>query len=199
MLVFALLGLVNGAVVSNGSWEKLSDRDGVLIERLLHDGGLYELRATVHASVTPEQFAETLWKHEDYPKFVPHLSLLQTLKTVGNERWNYEQIHMPVVSDRDYIVHLTRLPVDPATGIIEIHFVSAPNEGPPPSPKFVRMTKIKGGWTVEPSDQGGCDVTYDLFSDPGGGVPQWIINSAQKDASRDFVLAMVKRAKDTHK
>lgn len=182
-------------LMSSGGWDKVSDKDGILIERLLHEGGLYEIRATVHAPVTPAQFAETLWKHEDYPSFVPYLKSLKTIKTSGNERWNYEQVHMPVVSDRDYTVHLTRGEPDRASGVTQIQFVSANEVGPPPLKDHVRIERIKGSWTIEPAE-GGCDVTYDLFSDPGGGVPLWIINSAQKDATRDFMLAMVKRAKD---
>jgi ribosome-associated toxin RatA of RatAB toxin-antitoxin module len=190
MILFALAALLG----AGGGWEKISDKEGVLIERRLRDGGLYEVRASAHASVTPQQFADMLWKHEDYPKFVPHLKSLKTLKTVGNERWNYEQVKLPVVSDRDYTVHLVREPPDTATGVIDIRFESANDQGPPPDKNHVRIEHIKGGWTIEPSE-GGSDVTYDVFSDPGGGVPLWIINSAQKDATRDFVLAMVKRAK----
>lgn len=189
-IAFALL-----ALLGSGAWEKISDKDGVLIERLLHEGGLYEIRATAHAPVTPLQFSETLWKHEDYPSFVPHLKSLTMIRTLGEQRWNYEIVHLPVVADRDYTVHLTRRPPDPASGVVQIDFESASAAGPPPDKKYVRIDRIKGGWTIEPS-QGGCDVTYDVFSDPGGGVPLWIINSAQKDATRDLVLAMVKRAKD---
>ncbi len=187
MIVFAaLLALTAG-------WEKVADKDGVLIERLARDHGLYEVRASVTTPVTPEQFMATLSKHEDYIQFVPHLKDLKVLVNDADKKVIYEQIKMPLVSDRDYTVKVTHS-CDAETHLCESHFETANDLGPPPSKDYVRVGLVHGGWTMEPTE-GGSVVTYHVFSDPGGAIPAWIINSAQKDATRDFVLAMVARAK----
>ena len=177
----------------SAGWEKVGDKDGVTIERRAKDNGLYEVRALAHAPLTPEKFFETLWKHGEYMQFVPHLKSLRLLVDEPDHKLIYEQIKMPVISDRDYTVRVSRV-IDPATHLIEVHFDTANDQGPPPSKDYVRIPMVHGGWTLEPSE-GGVDISYYVFTDPGGAIPNWIINSAQKDATRDFLLAMIARAK----
>src|SRR4051812_38512076 len=102
--MLALLLFASGA----SAWEPVSDKKSVLIERRAEKKGFYEVRATTTAPVTPEQFAATMWNYEAYEKFVPHLKKLRVLQSGGDEKLIYEQIKMPLISDRDYTLHIER-------------------------------------------------------------------------------------------
>ena len=39
-------------------------------------------------------------------------------------------------------------------------------------------------------------VRYELFTEPGGSIPAWIANRAQRESSADLVAAVLKRAQD---
>ena len=86
------------------------------------------------------------------------------------------------------------------SGVIQMRFVAVPDEGPPENPKYVRVTYIRGGWTLEPAADGGSEVTYVVASHPGGTMPPWLINTAQKEAVPNLLKAMLQRVeKNAHK
>ena len=88
-----------------------------------------------------------------------------------------------------------RKQVDAAANRYEILIESANDAGPPPDGSHVRVTNIRGSWTVEPGSDGkGSVVRYELHSDPGGRIPAWLADRTQRHAAADVVHAMLKRA-----
>jgi len=185
--------LVSMAWASNG-WETVSHAEGILVERRREPGTtFYEVRASTHVPFPPSVIFATLWKHEEYVEFVPYLKKLEILQQSTHAKVIYEQIKMPfLVSDRDYTVKIT-VEHDATNGVIQIRFVAVPDEGPPEQPNYVRVKYIQGGWTLEPTSDGGSDVTYGVASHPGGTIPAWIINAAQKEAAPKLLKAMLQR------
>ena len=176
-------------------WEKLSEKAGLLVERRAVAGSsFYEVRATARSPLPPAAIFETLWKHREYLQFIPHLKRLDLLSDTGDERVAYEQVAVPFARDRDYTVRL-RKRVDVAAERYEILFASTNDAGPPPDGRHVRVPSIKGSWTVEPGDDGrGSVVRYDVQTQPGGMIPAWVANRAQRDAVADLLRAVLKRA-----
>jgi len=84
---------------------------------------------------------------------------------------------------------------EPATGRIQVAFVSAPEEGPPAQDPYVRVTAIQGSWTLVPTRDGGALVTYVVTSAPGEALPAWLVNMAQRKAVPALVKAMLDRVK----
>ena len=178
---------------AGAEWEQISQKDGVTVERRPRPGSsFYELRARAVVPVAPQAFFAAVSNYRDYPEFVPYLKSLRVLEEQPEESVLYQQIAMPLVSDRDYTVRFYRAG-DGDKRVVR--FDSADALGPAPSPGYVRAQNIHGSWTVEPADGGRATlVTYQLYSEPGGAVPSWIVNVAQRDAPRDLLLAMAKRA-----
>jgi len=177
-------------------WETLSQKDGVTVERRPHPGSdFYELRARAVCEVAPQELFAAVWSYRDYPAFVPYLKSLQVLDEQDGSATVYQQIAMPLVSDRDYTLKLSRAVSDDGSSW-KMVFDSVENVGPKASSTFVRAQNIHGSWSLEPLDGGrATQVTYQLYSEPGGAVPSWIVNLAQKDAPKNLLLAMMKRAK----
>jgi ribosome-associated toxin RatA of RatAB toxin-antitoxin module len=189
--------LVVGAPAwTSAQWNQVTEVEGIQVARRLLPGtGRYEVRVSTAASFPPQVIFETLWRHHEYSDFVPHLKHLTILKHAPNEKVIYEQIRMPLVRDRDYTVKVTA-ERDPATGRMQITFVSAPEDGPPAQDGYVRVTAIHGSWTLVPTRDGGTLVTYVVSSDPGGALPAWLVNRAQRQAAPALVKAMLDRVKD---
>jgi ribosome-associated toxin RatA of RatAB toxin-antitoxin module len=193
--LLAVGGLFTGTAVPAVEWEKLSEKDGALVERRVVPGlRIPEIRVTAHSPLAPVAVFETIWKYQEYPEFVPFLKRLNLLSDTGDERVAYEQLALPFVKDRDYTIRF-RKRVDPATHRYEIFIESANDAGPPPDGSHVRVTKIRGGWTTEPGPDGkGSLVRYEMQSDPGGRIPAWLADRTQRHAAADLVRAMLKRA-----
>jgi hypothetical protein len=164
--------LVSMAWADDG-WKTVSNDEGILVERRLEPGTpFYEVRASTHSLFPPSVIFATLWKHQEYVEFVPYLKKLKILKQSTHEKAIYEQIRMPLVSDRDYTVKITAEHYA-TNGVIQIRFVAVPDEGPPAD--------------------GGSDVTYVVASHPGGTIPAWIINVVQKAAIPNLLKTMLQR------
>jgi len=194
-LLLAAGGLLTATAAPAVEWEKLSERDGALVERrAVPDSRIGEIRVTAHSPLAPAAVFETIWKHQEYLEFVPYLKRLNLLSDTGDERVAYEQLALPFVRDRDYTVRFRRR-VDPATHRYEISIDSANDAGPPPDGSHVRVTTIRGGWTTEPGPDGkGSLVRYEMKSDPGGRIPAWLADRTMRHAAADLVRAMLKRA-----
>jgi ribosome-associated toxin RatA of RatAB toxin-antitoxin module len=162
--------------------------------RRLPGTGRYEVCVSTVAPFAPQVIFETLWRHHEYSNFVPYLKHLTILKQAPTEKVLYEQITMPFVRDRDYTVKVTA-EQHPATRRMQVIFVSAPEDGPPPQDGYVRVTAIHGSWTLVPMREGGTLVTYVVSSDPGGALPAWLVNRAQRHAAPALVKAMLDRVR----
>jgi hypothetical protein len=113
-----------------------------------------------------------------------------------DEHVTYEQVTVPLVTDRDYVVRL-RKHVDAGAQRYEIQFNSTNDAGPPPDRQHVRVQRIQGSWLVVPSLDGkGSIIRYDVLTEPGGAIPAWITNRAQKEAVAALVHAVLKRAQE---
>ena len=74
--------------------------------------------------------------------------------------------------------------------------MAANKVGPKPQPGKVRVTIATGNWLFE-SLQGGkaTRVTYTIRTDPGGSIPSWIANRANRKAVPDVMRAVFKQSK----
>src|SRR5262245_44887666 len=75
------------------AWETVSHDAGILVERRREpETPFYEVRVSTHAPFPPSVLFATLWKHEEYIEFVPHLKKLEILTQSAQEKILYEQI-----------------------------------------------------------------------------------------------------------
>jgi ribosome-associated toxin RatA of RatAB toxin-antitoxin module len=197
LLLLAAGGLLATTAAFALDWETTSEKGGTLVERRAVPGSrISAIRVTAHSPLAPAAVFEAIWKQQEHLEFVPFLKRLNILSDTGDERVAYEQLGLPFVQDRDYTVRL-RKRVDPAAHRYEILIESANDAGPPPDGSHVRVTNIRGSWTVESGPDGkGSLVRYELQSDPGGSIPAWLADRTQRHAATDLVRAMLKRAQE---
>jgi hypothetical protein len=178
------------------AWELVSDANGMRVERRATETTLYEFRVTAESSLSPSAIFETIWAQREHPLFVPHLKRLDLLSETSDERLAYEQLNMPLVRDRDYTVRL-RKRVDLESQRYEVSFVTANDAGPPPDKHHVRVPAIRGRWLIEPGPDGkGATIRYEVFGDPGGVLPSWLLNRVQSESVVQLVRAMLQRTRE---
>jgi ribosome-associated toxin RatA of RatAB toxin-antitoxin module len=193
--VVALLALASVAPAADGQWQQLDQCDGITIERRsTWDSSIRELRLTASSPVPPAAMMATIWRHDEYVQFLPYLKRLDVLRDEGDAKLIYEQIHVPVVKDRDVTLRVTRTS-SPDTGTYEVSSVAVPDEGPSESRDYVRVRTSLARWRLAPAVGGGTTVTYTLRTDAGGRLPSWIFDALQKDAGVKVFRAMLDRAR----
>jgi len=195
--LMALLVMVAGsASAGSGDWQFVSHKDGLLLERRPAEGSLYEIRATAESSLSPAAIFETIWRQREHIQFVPNLKRLDLLSEAGDERVTYEQLAIPLARDRDYTVRLQKH-VDADAQRYEITFATANDVGPPPDKNYIRVQAIRGRWLIEAGPDGkGSTLRYEIFSDPGGAVPSWLLNRVQGEGVTKLVRAMLQRTRE---
>lgn len=189
-----VLLLLTGSFAGAGDWKRIGDENGMVVDsREVEGSSLHEVRVSTHADVPPSTVAAVIWRYQDHASFVPRLKHAEVLRDAGDERIVYEQLELPLVSNRDVVLRVHR-EVDKASGTIDIRSAAISDEGPAETSQFVRVRSSAGHWHLVPAG-GGTDLTYVIRSDIGGSVPTWIKNRAQRDAVPDLVHAMVERAR----
>ena len=188
-MIAALLALVLAA-----PYTPVAVKNGMTISRRKLDNGLLEVKVEAHTALTVKAVFSVLWNHAEYPKFIKTSKVTKVLADKGKERIVYEQVRIPVVQDRDYTIR-GWYQDDPATGLVQLYWEGADALGPPENRDHVRIRRTQGSWTLEPTKDGGTDVTYICASEPGGNVPTWLVAGAQTDAAPEYVSIILSRAK----
>jgi hypothetical protein len=177
-----------------GGWHEDGMSHGVQVEHRSVPGSHFdELRLSVVTTLSVESVCDAIYPKALSSRLERNFKKQELLRETPTERWTYEQISVPIVSDRDYIVH-AKLEVPGSTGQCAVSFASEDYPSRPPVNGFVRIPVIRGHWDVFPIDGGKVSVQYRIFSEPGGGVPAWLSRGGQRDAAVDFMKVILARA-----
>ena len=96
-------------------------------------------------------------------------------KTDDNHLLYYNETALPwPASNRDVAIHMT-LKEDPAHHTLAITQEGAPNAAPVHK-GIVRVPHLEGTWKFREDDKGQLQVEYYLDIDPGGSLPNWVVN-----------------------
>jgi hypothetical protein len=176
-----------------GSWRTLSDKDGLRLETRDVSGlPFWEIRLVARSDSSVQTLCDVVWDSGEPGEQPPEIKLRQVVEyKTSNERVTYEQVKVPVVSDRDYVVHSTRKN-DPQK--CEVAFENVTDKGPAPRKDHVRVPKIFGSWTITPSANGSLAI-FTIYSDPGGGVPALFAQGPQRDSAVAQMRNMLAKAK----
>ena len=177
---------------TTAKWSTVSSENGITLERRAVPGSRFnEYRAFTVIPMVPERVASVVWtalREGD----MSNLTHRQVLRETPTELVMYDQIHAPVVSDRDYTLTVHRI-TDPAHGRTEFRGATSNELGPPPAPGHVRIPVIRAGWLVEPDGAGGTRLVCFSYSEPGGLLGAWLVRGAQAKGAVADVVRMSRR------
>jgi hypothetical protein len=189
-----LLLLAGSAAADASPWRPDGTVGGVQIERRDVPGSHFdELRLSLMSPLSLERLCAAIYPTVFSAAPEPRFKKRELLKETESERWTYEQISVPIVSDRDYVMHV-KLNKPPSTGRCDVTFETVVDASRPPVPGFVRIPVIRGHWDLAPAGDGRMIVRYEIFSEPGGAVPAFLARGRQRSAAVDFMKIILARA-----
>lgn len=174
------------------SWRQDRKVDALDVEwREVKDSAFHEYRITTESALPLGRLCDAVWGKN--AKVAGDFKKRVVIKETDTERWTYEQIGVPLVKDRDCLMHVTLArPVE--SGRCEVRFETFTDPAYPEDPSFVRVPVVRGHWVLEPKREGYVAVTYVVYSEPGGSVPAIFARGGQRDAAIGFMRTILARA-----
>ncbi|MDQ3265858.1 MAG: SRPBCC family protein [Myxococcota bacterium] len=189
--VAAMAALVLGGEEGPG-WKPEGVHQGVKVESRQRPGTqVMEVRAVGTLDAPPEAVWKVITEVDRYPATMPHVSFARLLKQEGPavRHW-YLVVNPPVVSNRDYAI---RMETQVSSSRWRAQWTTSPL-APAPHEGNVRITQNEGFWELEPREGGKTQVTYYVWVDPAGRVPNFLANKANRDAIPDLFRAVERHA-----
>jgi hypothetical protein len=198
-LLFAalVLALPGHARADDGGWERVSDKDGILVQRRTVEGSkLKEFRGRAIVQAPIGRVLAVLRDADRRGEWMPACadSHLVTEDLAARTQVAYHRTKAPwPVSDRDS-VNRAQMIVEPDKHRVYMPFEAITLPTVPPVKGVVRMPAMRGHWILIPVDGGrATDAEYQVFANPGGILPDWLANLASKTLPRDTIAGLRKQ------
>jgi hypothetical protein len=108
----------------------------------------------------------------------------------------YCLVNAPLVDKRDFIIRIRdESDWKEGKGFLKTAWSVTTEGAPAPRGGVVRVKLNNGYWLLEPREEGKKTfVTYYLYTDPGGALPKWIADRANKTSVPDVLRAVRRHA-----
>lgn len=160
-------------------WETVIQEDNLLVQRRPWPGSaLQEIRGETRITSSLNA-AMALLKDADFNQHWVYRSGGATILQQSGyaQAYVYGIVDAPwPMSDRDTVVRFD-YSQDPGTRVITIDISNFPDFAPARA-GFVRVPRFGGFWELRPEPNGVVKVTYQVYGDPGGWIPEWAANRA---------------------
>ena len=162
------------------SWETAKNKNGIQISTKKVAGqSLKAFKGVITINASTDEIVKVLKDLEAYPSWMPDCNESKLLKKESdNAYYQYVVQDAPwPVSDRDCITYCE---VSTKSSGEVLFKIKAVPDFLPKKDGMVRVPKVDSYWKLTPKD-GQTVVEYYAQSDPGGSLPDWLVNSAVVD------------------
>ena len=176
LAVLILYGTVAIATTQE-EWSLDKQKNGIdIYTRPVEGSGIKEFKAVAEVDVNVEKILELLRDSSRFKTWFPNTPESKLLARDGDVAYQYSVMRTPwPMDDRDNILRsVTKR--DESTGVVFIELTGAPDYYPVQKGR-VRVQKAHGTWKLEPRGPDKTHVTFTMHLEPGGGIPQWLINT----------------------
>jgi hypothetical protein len=184
------------------AWALLSDfQQGRLYRMEREDSDLVALRAEGKLKAPAWAVRDVLLRAFESDRLSPYLAFRKVLHAEGcresvkdlpgcRKVWVYERYEPPLVGARDYAFRMDVVVDDVDDGgDFELRWTLDESRGAPPE-GATHMVRNTGGWEIAPAGADASRFRYHIDVDPGGSVPSWIINMANKSQVPSVIAAV---------
>lgn len=182
-----LIGLVTSLPIwaeAFTGWQFEGDNDGISIYSREHSDGLVEVRAQMFTPTSYGAFLILLEDSENVPNWIDNVSHSRVLTQLSvNENIVYTQFSAPWPAlDRDMVTY-SKYTIDDLGFTLEIE--DAPASTLPEQEGYIRIRNVDATWSLQKLTNGTTLIEYTAFANPGGILPDWIINNLTKESARN--------------
>lgn len=177
LATFTWLLLVGLTLPSTSKWELEKEGEGIQIYTRLNEGSpIKEFKAITTTTQSMETLVTIIDDVEKYPEWQENVSTATILKKVDSlSQYIHYSTEMPwPIDNRDIVVLLTKSVSN--TGTVNYVHISKPDYVKEKE-NHIRIKVAKGSWTFTPLKDNKVKVVYQFFGDPGGHLPDWLINT----------------------
>ena len=163
-------------------WQLKKYENGISVYTRNNENSAFkELKAVAYLNATLSSAVALLYDWDSYPKWVYKCGKSSTLKLINEkELIHYQTVLAPwPAENRDFAVNI-KIEQDKTTKVVTIRSYAV-GQYIPVIPDHVRITKFNASWVLTPQKNGTIEIVYQLFVDPGGYVPAWLVNMAVID------------------
>lgn len=200
--VAALVPLLGGASEPAGgegaAWKVMSTTPYLVKSRAIRGNPVRELWAVAILDAPAVEIQAAILDTEAFPRFMPHVKEAVVVGTPepDGSYYSYARTEPPLVAGRDYVLHVfVDSQLTPAgQGEFASHWQADPDRVPRRA-GLVRLKQNNGSWRVSPTEDGKTRVEYRLAVDPGGSVPSFLADMANKVGIEDVMRAIEREAK----
>jgi len=196
LLMLAMTALLFISGPASAGWENVGTTKNVKVERkTMADSALFAFRGKGTFNV-PIGLLIIVLKDEklavEWVDLILEHSVLRKIDEGSN--LIYESYGLPwPISDRDYLM-IERYTYDGTAKVFTIDFESVTDPAKPPASGFVRAMAYRTFWRLEQVGLGRTKVEVEVFTDPKGVLPAWLINLIQEDWPWKTINGLVRRA-----
>ena len=204
VVVVAALCPAAGAEPAADTWEEVARADVVgrplvVYSRVIKGSDVREVRGLGSFDAPSWVIKNVIDDVVHYKDFMPYTKASEVLSRGDGFIVSYQRISTPIIDDRDYTIKIYDESREDAAGkvIWKNRWSQANKLGPPLVDGAVRIDINEGYWLLEELDGGRrTRATYYIYTNPGGGLPAFIINAANAQALPDLYKAVAKAAAD---
>ncbi|HZI02382.1 MAG TPA: START domain-containing protein, partial [Archangium sp.] len=181
------------------AWQQVARDDGIsVLARTPEGGSVSEVKATTLVDAPPHEVWRVIRDYTNYTKTMPYTQESRVLASEqeGKVTVFYCLVNAPLVDKRDFIIRIRdESDWKDGQGFLKSAWTVTTDGAPAVRDGVVRVKLNNGYWLLEPREEGKKTfVTYYLYTDPGGSLPKWIADKANKTSVPDVLRAVRKHA-----
>jgi hypothetical protein len=164
-------------------WTKTGEEDDIVTYKKEVTGSdllAFKGSGTIHASI--ERIAAVIFDTHRAPEWIVNLEESRLIQWISkNEFIEYDHIRTPpiIMKDREFVSHV-KMQVDPKSKAMTFHYHSADDSVVPATDRFIRGNLMNTTFVLTPnSDNTSTQVAGEIYCDPKGSVPKWLVNWVQ--------------------
>ena len=181
MIIFLFLILpfsISSQMLPGDDWKLRKDEEGIQVYTRDAEGSdIDELKvvSTFHASLSA--VVAVIMDANNFPNWIYACTEGKILNQPSpTEQYQYQLMNAPYpIADRDIVTHFT-LTQDKNTGVVSTTAAAAPDYIPEKD-DVVRVPVFIGVYQLTPLAGGNVEVVYTLRMEPGGSIPDWLVNA----------------------
>lgn len=177
-------------------WDNVGTTKNVKVERkTMPDSALFAFRGEGTFNVPIGLLVSVLKDEKIAVEWVDLMTEHSVIRKISEgSNLIYESYGLPwPISDRDYLM-IERYTFDETSKVFTIDYESVTDAAKPVRKDHVRAMAYRTFWRLEQVGPGRTKVEVEVFTDPKGVLPSWLINLIQEDWPWKTIDGLVRRA-----